>query len=296
MSVPTTKIGFIGLGKMGSGICKNIQKTGAELIVFNRTKHKTRPFEVLGANVANSVKDLVQQSDLIFSSVLDDEAILDLCDGKNGILNNLTKDKIHVGLTTIRPDTADKLYKMHQERQTHYIAAPVIGRPDAAEQGEVISFLAGSKNILDTVLPFIRSYSKHEIWFSEKAGQANAMKICVNYMVMAQLGMLGEIFTFADKNHLDVNQVLAITQQFFAGNPTMSEYATKIANRNFEDAGFKLSAGLKDANIFDSVFTKAGVYPGAIIAAKENLMQANATGLSDKDWSALTEITRLKAN
>ncbi|WP_275724764.1 NAD(P)-dependent oxidoreductase [Vibrio furnissii] len=103
MNTSALKIGFIGLGKMGSGICENIQKAGYSLTVYNRTVSKTEPFQQRGANVASSIKQLVEQSDIIFTSVLDDKSLNDVCQGEHGILESMTAGKIHVGLTTIQP-------------------------------------------------------------------------------------------------------------------------------------------------------------------------------------------------
>ncbi|EEX40402.1 NAD(P)-dependent oxidoreductase [Vibrio furnissii] len=292
MNTSALKIGFIGLGKMGSGICENIQKAGYSLTVYNRTVSKTEPFQQRGANVASSIKQLVEQSDIIFTSVLDDKSLNDLCQGEHGILESMTAGKIHVGLTTIQPTTADALKTGHEKRACHYIAAPVVGRPDAAAAGQLITFLAGNTTAIDAVLPIIDTYTVKHVLVGSVASSANAMKICVNYMAMAQLAMLGEIFTFAEKRQLDQRQVLAVAKMFFAGNEAMSSYAEKIANREFDTVGFDLSAGLKDALIFDTAFTACGVKPSAILGAKENLIAANANGLGNKDWSALTEITR----
>ena len=121
------------------------------------------------------------------------------------------------------------------------------------------------------------------------------MKICVNYMAMTQLAMLGEIFTYAEKSELDKAKVLTITKMFFSDNQAMRDYAEKIANRDFDTVGFDLSAGLKDALIFETAFTASGVKPSTILGAKDNLIAANQNGLGDKDWSALTEVSRMLA-
>ena len=295
MNTKNPKVGFIGLGKMGSGICENIQNAGYQLTVYNRTRSKTQPFQARGATVAHSIKELVEQSDIIFTSLLDDKSILELCLNEDGILDFMTAGKIHVGLTTIQPSTADHLKSEHEKRGWQYIAAPVVGRPDVAAAGELITFLAGEPSAIDVAQPIIESYTVKQVPVGNTASSANGMKICVNYMVMAQLSMLGEVFTFAEKSRLDKRQVLAVAQMFFSGNEAMSSYAEKIATRDFDTVGFDLTAGLKDALIFETAFTACGVKPSAILGAKDNLVAANANGLGQKDWSALTEVSRTLA-
>ncbi len=106
MNTKNLKVGFIGLGKMGSGICENIQKAGYQLSVYNRTVSKTKPFQERGAVVATSIKDLVENSDIVFTSLLDDKSIIELTLGEEGIVDSMVTGKIHVGLTTIQPATA----------------------------------------------------------------------------------------------------------------------------------------------------------------------------------------------
>jgi len=292
MNKQKLKVGFIGLGKMGSGICANIQKAGYELTVYNRTLSKTQPFHDRGAKVAHTIRELVEQSDVIFTSLLDDSSIINLCHDEGGILDSLAPGQIHVGLTTIQPTTADVLKADHEKRGCYYIAAPVVGRPDAAVSGQLITFLTGAPLAISQVQPIIESYAIKQVPTGALANSANAMKICVNYMAMAQLAMLGEVFTFAEKSHLDKTQVLTVAKMFFAGNEAMSSYAEKIATRDFDTVGFDLTAGLKDALIFETAFIACGVKPSAILGAKDNLVAANANGLGEKDWSALTEISR----
>lgn len=289
------RIGFIGLGKMGSGIFSNIQKAGYDLTVYNRTWSKTQPFKERGAKVARTTKELADNSDIIFSSLLDDLSMIELCHGENGILNSTSPGKIHVGLTTIQPSTADKLQLEHEKHACHYIAAPVVGRPDAVEAGQLITFLAGEPSVISRTQSVIESYTVKQVPVGQSASAANAMKICVNYMAMAQLAMLGEIFTYAEKIQLDKSQVLSIAKMFFSGNEAMKTYAEKIAKREFDNVGFDLSAGLKDAFIFATAFNSCGVKPSAIAGATDNLVAANANGLGKKDWSALTEISRILA-
>jgi 3-hydroxyisobutyrate dehydrogenase-like beta-hydroxyacid dehydrogenase len=288
----TLKIGFIGLGKMGAGMCSCIQKAGFDLIVYNRTRSKTVSFEQNGAKVANSPREAVEDCDIIFTSLMDDASVIDICNGVDGILMGLKSGAIHIGLTTIQPSTSDFLGKIHKEKNTQYIAGPVVGRPDAAQAGKLISFLAGDAHSIEMARSVIESYSQKILLIGDKQSMASSLKISTNYMAMTQLVMLGEIFTFAEKSGLDRNMILMIAKLFFAGNEPMSMYSQKIKDRDFDDVGFDLSAGLKDVLLFEKAFTDVGVRPGLITIAKENLVSAMANGLAKKDWSALTEISR----
>jgi len=289
------RIGFIGLGKMGSGICKNIQNAGFPLTVYNRTQSKTELFALNGAKVASSPSEVAKNADVIFTSLMDDASVLDICNGASGILDGLKPGSIHVGLTTIQPETSDKLATLHSLYGSEYIAAPVVGRPDAAETGQLTSFLAGDLKAIENVLLLVSCYSDKHFTLGDKPSSASAMKICANYMAMTQLVMLGEIYTFAEKTDLNKEMIFMMSKVLFGGSGPMVSYAEKIMNRDFDISGFDLKAGLKDALVFEKAFNNVGVIASIINIAKENLIAANMNGLGDKDWSALTETTRLKA-
>lgn len=288
-------LGFIGLGKMGAGICANIQREGFSITVYNRTRSKAEPFEKKGASIAGSPGEAAEKSDIILTSLMDDASVLENCTGENGILTGLKPGGIHIGLTTILPATANMLSDLHKKKQGHYIAAPVLGRPDAAAAGSLISILGGDSNAIESVRPVIDCYSEKIIPISNTPGLANVLKVCVNYVAMTQLVMFGEVFTFAEKSSLDKEIIFKFAQMIFGVSGPMIEYVEKIKNRTFDDAGFALTGGLKDSLLFEKAFVDAGVNAGIAALAKEKLMAAAVNGLGDKDWSALTEMIRLSA-
>jgi 3-hydroxyisobutyrate dehydrogenase-like beta-hydroxyacid dehydrogenase len=288
-------IGFIGLGKMGAGICANIQRENFPITVYNRTRSKAEPFEKKGGVIAGSPHEVAEKSDIVLTSLMDDASVLEMCTGENGLLAGLKPDGIHIGLTTILPATANRLSDLHKEKQCHYIAAPVLGRPDAASAGSLISILGGDSKVIEIVRPIIDCYSEKTITVSNTPGRANALKVCINYIIMTQIVMFGEVFTFAEKSSLDKEIIYKFAQMIFGESGPTIEYIKKIKNRAFDDAGFALTGGLKDSLLFEKAFVDVGVKAGVATLAKDNLMAAAMNGLCDKDWSALTEMIRLSA-
>lgn len=287
-------IAFIGLGKMGSGICANIQNAGFPLTVFNRTRSKTKPFEELGARVADSPRAAVENSHVVLTSLMDDASVLDICTKKGGIFDGLQPGAIHVGLTTILPETANNLARMHADRGCSYVAAPILGRPDAAAAAQLTCFLGGQKETVEAISSIIECFTANAIYLGESHGNANAMKVCANYMGMSQLVILGEVYTFAEKYGLSKDMICKMCKMLYGEGP-MREYAKKIRDRDFDNVGFELTGGLKDATLFAKTFEDAGVSSGILSVAKANLIAAKMQGLGAKDWSALTEITRWNA-
>ncbi len=288
------KIGFIGLGKMGAGICGNIQKAGFELSVYNRTQSKMEPFVKAGAFGCKTPKETAERSDIVLTSLMDDQSVLDTVLGETGILAGLKPGGIHICLTTIRVKTAEKLENMHQEKGCIYLAGPVVGRPEAAESGELRTFLSGNSSAIENCQSVIGSYTSMNMPVGDTAVPATAMKVCANYIALTQIEMMGEIYAFAEKRGLNPDLIQMMFRLIYA-EPTFHMYAEKIKNRDFDDAGFELIGGLKDVSIFEEAFTDVGAIPSIARIVKDKLVTAVAHGMGHKDWSATYEITRLQA-
>jgi 3-hydroxyisobutyrate dehydrogenase-like beta-hydroxyacid dehydrogenase len=288
------KVGFIGLGKMGSGICRNIQKAGFSLSVYNRTKSKMKPFVEAGAYEGQSPKEVASRSDIVLTSLMDDQSVLDTVSSENGILAGLKPGGIHIGLTTISVKTSLRLEKLHKEKGCIYLAGPVLGRPDAAESGEIRTFMSGDSDAIESCEALVKSYTSAIFKVGNTASEAPSMKVCANYIAITQIEMMGEIYAFAEKSGLNLDLIQMIFQGAFT-EPTLKMYAAKIRNREFDGAGFELLGGLKDVIIFEEAFTDMRVIPGIAKVVKDKLVTAVARGLGNKDWSATYEITRLMA-
>jgi len=288
------KIGFIGLGKMGAGICSNIQKAGFELSVYNRTQSKMEPFVKAGALGCKSPKEVATKSDIIFTSLMDDQSMIGVVTGESGILDGLKEGGVHTCLTTISVKMAEKLESLHREKGCIYLSGPVLGRPDAAATGELKTFLSGDADAIESCKPVIKSYTTMAFPVGNKAAEAISMKVCANYMVISIIEMMGEIYTFAEKSELNADMLQMMFQMAFA-EPVMKMYAEKIKNRDFDEAGFDLVGGLKDVTIYEDAFTNVQAIPGIARIVKDKLVTAVAHGMGLKDWSAVYEITRMQA-
>ena len=288
------KIGFIGLGKMGAGICSNIQKAGFALSVYNRTQSKMEPFVKAGAFGCKTPKETAEGSDIVLTSLLDDQSMLDAVTGESGILAGLKKGGIHICLTTISVKTAEKLERLHCKNGCTYLSGPVLGRPDAAAAGELKTFMSGDTDAIESCKPIVESYTTMILPIGSTASEAISMKVCANYMVISQMEMMGEIYTFAEKSGLNLDILQMMFQMAFA-EPILKMYAKKIKNRDFDEAGFDLVGGLKDVRIYEEAFTNVQAIPSIAKIVKDKLITAVAHGMGQKDWSAIYEITRLQA-
>jgi 3-hydroxyisobutyrate dehydrogenase-like beta-hydroxyacid dehydrogenase len=288
------KVGFIGLGRIGSGIAQSILKAGFSLAVFNRTPGKAEGLTKAGARLASSPRDAAAGADVVVTCLMDDQSVLDAVGGPDGILAGLGRGGVHVGITTISPVCSERLAALHAANGTHYVAAPVVGRPDVAAAGQLRTFVAGDPDAIARCERLFAAYSLGAFNLGTAHGVANSLKLAVNYLIASVIELMGEVYAFGEKSGIDA-AVLEVVMAAFFNNPPIKEYAERIRARKFDDAGFALVAGLKDLQlILDASTAVRAPLPFASVV-RDRLLTAIAQGLEHKDWSAICEVARQAA-
>jgi 3-hydroxyisobutyrate dehydrogenase-like beta-hydroxyacid dehydrogenase len=294
MSEEIRRVGFIGLGRMGSAMARNLLKTGFDLSVYNRTAAKMRPLVDEGATGAGSRREASTGADVVLTCLMDDRSVLESVTGEQGLLAGLRRGAIHAGTTTVSPRCARQLAELHAAHGSHYVAAPVVGRPDAAEAAQLLTFAAGDEDVIARCEPLFRAYSQAAIRVAAEHAVANSLKIAVNYMGASMLELMGEVYAFGEKSGIESRFVDLLMKTMF-GHPALHAYAERIRTRNFDDVGFELTGGLKDVELMLQASSDTRVaFPYASII-RDKLLAAIAHGMGGKDWSASYEITRMNA-
>lgn len=286
------KVAFIGLGNMGAGIAGCILKAGFDTVVYNRTREKMEPFLAKGAKGAADVKDAVKDADVVITSLMDDKSVLE---NVKAFASSMKHGAIHVGVTTVSPECSDEAAKLHAEAGTIYIAGPVVGRPNAAAAGELLSLLAGAKAAVEKVTPVCKAYSKKIVHVSEQPGAANTLKLCVNYTIISIIETFSEVYAFADKAGVNLDVLKEFLEEAM-GHPALKMYAGKLRARDFAGrGGFAMSGGLKDVSLMLKASGSLGVDFAIGKIIKQKMETAIANGMGEQDWSSIYEITRKNA-
>lgn len=290
------KVAVIGLGNMGIGIAKCIQRAGHDLTVWNRTPAKSKQFEALGAYTAPTIREVSETAEIIITSLMDDASVLDVVKTKDGMLEGMSSGAIHACVTTISPTCADELERVHREHGSLYVSAPVIGRPDAAASGRLVSLLAGPSAALTRLPPVCKAYSESIVDVAERPRLANVMKLAVNYNVASTIEMISETYIFAEKSGLPLEPLRDFYQMLWFAHPAAKLYADKLLKRDFAGrGGFVMTGGLKDVRLMLSAADEcnASLKIGKIV--EHRLAQGVAAGMGEQDWSSFHEIARQEA-
>jgi 3-hydroxyisobutyrate dehydrogenase-like beta-hydroxyacid dehydrogenase len=282
------KIGFIGLGNLGAPIAENLLQKEHALLVFNRTASKAQPLQDKGATVAGSVEELATNCDIVFSMVSDDTALYQITQGEKGIAVNLREGGIHISMSTILPATATNLHSVHKRHNNHYIAAPVMGRPEAARMRKLNFIVSGNGSIINKVKPYLSDAGAAGIWeFGNEVSAANVAKLCSNFLIVSAIEALAEGINLAQKSGIDANAWINMLTQTSFSSPIYVSYSNLLLKEQWEPAGFALRLGLKDVNLVlqqaDSVEAKM---PTAQLAKKQ-FDTSMEHGLGEHDWIAV---------
>lgn len=294
MAAQAQRVGFIGLGRMGAAIARNIKKAGLDLTVYNRSAAKMQPFAAAGVATATSPADLAARVDVVVSCLLDDKSVLDSVLAPDGLLAGMRPGGIHIGTTTISPGCAAKLAEVHAARDTIYVAGPVVGRPDAAEAGTLVTLVAGDKAAIDACTAVIQAYTRAITYVGTEHRVANTLKLAINFMVISMVELMGEAYAFAEKNGVELEllhqQVLMVLD-----HPALRGYAERIPQRRFDDAAFELSSGFKDVQLMLQASTDSRAPLPFASVIRDKFVTALAYNMEHKDWAAIYEITRTQA-
>ena len=282
-------IGFIGLGNLGSPIAINLVKSGHTVYVYNRTASKAEPLKAQGAIVCESIAALAKQCTIVFTIVSDDTALKSICDGDVGLINNLKKNSVHVSMSTILPKTAEELLSLHQQHSQHYLASPVFGRPDAAQQSKLNFCFSGEEKIRKQIEPLLKDAGGMNVFdFGDVITAANTVKLCGNFLIASALEAIGESIHLAKKSGVDEKQMWDMFSQTLFNTPLYHNYSKIILEQNFQPAAFTIKLGLKDMNLVLAQAAAAKQEMPLASLLQKNMQHIVESGKPDLDWSAVS--------
>ena len=281
--------GLIGLGRMGTGIAKSLLRAGHRLTVFNRTRARAEALRADGTNIAGSVAEACQ-SGVVLTMVADDAALEALVFGKDGILASLRAGGLHVSLSTISVALSDRLAAEHTKAGQQFVAAPVFGRPEAAESAKLSVVAAGPSASVQRCKPLFESMGPKLLVVGDRPSMANVVKLAGNFLIATVLESLAESLTFARKSGVDPRVLLDFLTTTMFTAPVYKSYGELIVQGKHEPAGFALPLGLKDVRLVLQAAEAASVPMPIASVLRDRFITALARGNQDKDWSVIGRV------
>jgi 3-hydroxyisobutyrate dehydrogenase-like beta-hydroxyacid dehydrogenase len=284
------KIGFIGLGHMGRGMAANLIKAGHEVTVFNRTPGKAGDLEALGAKVAGSIAEACS-GDAVTTMLSNDQAVESVVFDDGGILASLPKGAIHISSSTISVALSDRLAEAHRDAGQRYVAATVLGRPEAAAAGELLVIVAGAPDALAEVAPLLDAIGRSTTVFGDTPSAANLVKLASNFLTSSVIESLGEAIALTSKGNIDKRQFLDF---LIAGNfnaPVYRIFGQLIVADTPAPAGFAAPLAFKDIRLAIQAGENLKVPMPFASVLHDRFVELLAKGGEQLDWSALGRLS-----
>jgi len=288
------KVGFIGLGHMGAGMAANLLKAGHDVTVYNRTRSKVETLVAQGARAAASVSNACR-GDAVLTMLADDGAVESVVFSRSGIIDSLPAGAIHISSSTISVALSERLEAAHAKAGQLFVAAPVIGRPDAAAAGQLFVVAAGAPDAVKAAASLFDAIGQKTFVVSETPKAGNLVKLSCNFLIASVIESVGEAMALIGKAGIDRRQYLDILTSTLFDASVYKTYGGLIAEGKFEPAGFAAPLGQKDIRLTLAAAEDLRVPMPLASLLRDRFLTLLAHGGDKLDWSAIGRIAATDA-
>ena len=280
-----TKIAYLGMGTMGSGMAANLAKAGHEVSAWNRTPKTSPVLQDAGLRVTTDLASALAGAEVVMYCLSDDAAVDDLVFGSHKLLEHVPAGAVIIDLSTIDPETSNRERVAFEAKGHAFLDAPVFGTKGEAEGAGLWIVVGGPKDVFDSALALFQAISE-TVHYMGEGGKGTSMKLVGNLLVASQLQALGEALTLAKKaglNLADVQEVLDV-----ADFRTPIYYGVgRGAQAGDYTVNFALKLMLKDAKLIQDFAGRLGSPVPTAATAQKYIEESIKDGHGDLNASAL---------
>lgn len=279
------KIGFIGLGIMGSRMAANLQKHGYDLFVFNRTRGKAQPLIDNGATFAESPAKVAEQVDVLFTMLAHPDAVEQAALGHDGFLSHLKPNALWIDCSSVNPSFSKKMAAEAARRKVHFVDAPVTGSAPVAAEAKLVFWVGADRSDLERIRPLLLCMG-NKIVHAGGHGAGTSMKMVINLLLGNAMAAFAEAMVLGEGLGLSQKMLFDSLLGTPAVAPFLASKRDKIDNRNYE-ADFPLRWMQKDMHLATVSAYETGVAMPVTNVAKEIYRLAMRDGHDTEDFSAI---------
>ena len=248
------KVGFIGLGNVGGKLAGSLLRNKFDLTVRDLDQNLIKSFIDLGAKFANSPKELAEQVDLIITCLPSPQICAEVMEGKDGVLNGLSENKIWLEMSTTDESEVKRIGKMVIDKKAIPLDGPVSGGCHRAATGNISIFVGGERDAFEKILPAL-SVMGRKVLHTGELGTASILKVITNYLASVHLVALGEAWTVAKKSNLDLSKTYKGIE-VSSGNSFVHETESQVILNGSYNINFTMDLVLKDTGLFNDLANK----------------------------------------
>src|SRR5215216_1655422 len=277
------RVGFIGLGIMGKPMAENLIESGYDLVVYNRTREKAE--ELDGATVAESPKEVAEQSDVIITMLPDSPQVEEILAGEGGVLEGVRDGALIVDMSTISPVVTEELSERAQAKGASMLDAPVSGGDVGAIEGTLAIMVGGDEEDFERALPLFEVMGA-AVTHVGPTGAGQVGKAANQIVVALTIEAVSEALVLGSKGGVAPEKILDVLGGGLAANKVMEVKREKFLNHDFEPGG-KVAFHRKDLGIALAAGREYGVALPVTAVVDQMLETLKMRGRGDQDHSAL---------
>ena len=278
------KVGFIGLGNVGGKLAGSLLKKKFDLTVRDLDQNLTKEFTNLGAKIASSPKELAEKVDLIITCLPSPKICAEVMEGKDGILNGLSENKIWLEMSTTDEAEVKRIGEKVIARKAIPMDGPVSGGCHRAATGNIAIFVGGERKIFEKILPILTVMGR-KVLHTGDLGSASILKVITNYLASVHLVALGEAWTVAKKSNLDLTKTYKGIMAS-SGNSFVHETESQVILNGSYNINFTMDLVLKDTGLFDDLAKKLKA-PLEISPLVVDIFKDGQKKYGSKAWSSM---------
>jgi 3-hydroxyisobutyrate dehydrogenase-like beta-hydroxyacid dehydrogenase len=283
------RVGFIGLGIMGTRMAANLARAGFDLVVWNRTAEKAREWAVEhGAEVAESPAQVAERSDVVITMVVDGDQVESVLLGESGAAEGAREGLLCIDMSTIGPRAARRIAERLAERGIEFMDAPVTGSSPKAEDGTLTIMAGGSSDSFERARPLFDAIGELIVHVGE-VGQGQLVKVINNAVAAANTAVVAEGLLAGKLAGADLDALVTVMR---AGSGASSMLELKAGPMRAHDWStlFKLEHMLKDLRLCLEEAEAVGARMELVEDTAVLLAEAERKGLGERDFAALLEV------
>ena len=276
-------VGFIGLGIMGKPMAENLIEAGYDLVAYNRTREKAEELE--GATVAESPREVAEQSDIVITMLPDSPQVEEVLAGEAGVLEGVKEGALIVDMSTISPVVTEELAEKAGEKGASMLDAPVSGGDVGAIEGTLSIMVGGSEEDFERARPLFEVMGA-TVTHVGPVGTGQVVKAANQIVVALTIEAVSEALVLGSKGGVAPEKILDVLGGGLAGNKVMEAKREKMLTHSF-DPGFRVELHHKDLGIALAAGREYGVALPVTAVVDQMLETLKMRGRGDQDHSAL---------
>lgn len=281
------RVGFAGLGIMGSRMAANLARAGHRLTAWNRSRGGAAA-DAAGVRRVSTLAEAAREAEVFITMLANPEAVSSVALGGQGFLQSLPRQSLWIDSSTVSPSFSRRMAEEATRRGVRFMDAPVSGTRGPAERGELTFLVGASDEDLQAARPLLESMGKRVV-HAGAVGMGTSMKLVVNLMLAGAMAALSEALALGEALGLPKGGILETILGGPVAAPVLSAKRERIETRRYDDADFPLKWMHKDLHLVATAAYESGVATPVSSAVKELFAMAAASGRGEDDFSAVVD-------